>query len=182
VAKNPGKGRVCLSDMDPRQRGLMAAAWSFGLIAGAARGGINSVALGACTGPQGMIYGKSTLNQPWYDENDAAVYPDYHVVAGMSDINKESRLDTTSTMPTAVDTLAYQTGKGPTLWLANLTGLSQRVKITGFSSAARINILDEISFSNAAQSPSFLKTGGSTLEKVSSLDLNPYAVARISAI
>ena len=33
VSPNPNNARVCLADMDPRQRGLFAAAWNVGLLA-----------------------------------------------------------------------------------------------------------------------------------------------------
>src|SRR5262249_49280479 len=58
VATNPGNGRVCLSDIDPRQRGLFAAAWNLGYISAAARAGVDALALGSATGSQGMIYRK----------------------------------------------------------------------------------------------------------------------------
>jgi hypothetical protein len=61
VAANPDNGRVCLSDMDPRQRGLFAAAWSLGLVAAAAKGKLDAVSLGAVTGAQGLIYRKSAI-------------------------------------------------------------------------------------------------------------------------
>ena len=52
----PNNERVCLADMDPRQRGLFGAAWTLGYVAAFARGGVEAVHLGAATGPAGMIY------------------------------------------------------------------------------------------------------------------------------
>ena len=51
TASNPGNGRVCLSDMDPRQRGLFGAAWTLGYVAALAPGGLTAITLGAATGP-----------------------------------------------------------------------------------------------------------------------------------
>ena len=56
TAPNPDNARVCLSEIDPRQRGLFNAAWTLAYVAACARGGIEAVALGAPTGPFGHIY------------------------------------------------------------------------------------------------------------------------------
>ena len=56
TAPNPDNGRVCLSRIDPRQRGLFNAAWTLAYIAAFARGGVEAIALGAPTGPFGYIY------------------------------------------------------------------------------------------------------------------------------
>ena len=120
--KNPGNGRVCLSDYDPRQRGVFAAAWNLGLVAAAARGGIDVMALGATTGDQGIIGADGLV-------------PAYHVVSGLAGASRARRLDATSSQQSRVEVLAYETKAGRTLWLANLTGEEQQVKISGFSGA-----------------------------------------------
>ena len=94
VAANPNNGRVCLSDMDPRQRGLFAAAWNLGLVAAAAKGRLDAVSLGAVTGPQGLIYRKSSYMQPGFDDGDAAVYPVYHILAGLGRASGARHIET----------------------------------------------------------------------------------------
>ena len=173
VAPNPGNGRVCLSDMDPRQRGLFAAAWNVGLVAAAARGNLDAIALGATTGSQGVI-------RPLTDEN-GAVHPAYHVLAGLGGASRAKRLEAVSSAPSTVETIAYQTKSGPVLWLANLSGEKQQVKIGGFDGAAAVHLLDEASFVAATKKPDWLGKGGAKLKKVSKIDLGPYAVARIAA-
>src|SRR5260221_7229332 len=42
VAPNPGNSRICLSDIDPRQRGLFAAAWNLGYLSAAATAGVDA--------------------------------------------------------------------------------------------------------------------------------------------
>jgi hypothetical protein len=84
VAPNPDNRRVCLSDIDPRQRGLFAAAWNLGYLSAAARAGVDAVALGSATGSQGMIYRKLDHTQPWFDRGGARVYPTYHVIVGVA--------------------------------------------------------------------------------------------------
>ena len=128
VAAIPDNGRVCLSDMDPRQRGLFAAAWNLGLAAAAARGGLDAVALGAVTGPQGVIYRKATYAQPWFDGGKAAVYPAYHVLAGLAAASGAKRLDAASSDASTVEAVAsaHSRRHGTELWLANLTGDRRR--------------------------------------------------------
>jgi hypothetical protein len=178
VAPNPGNGRVCLSDMDPRQRGLYGAAWLLGLAAGAAKGGLDSVALGSATGPQGVIYRKASYPQPWFDGGDATVYPAYHVLAGLAPASGTRRLETDVSGPVAA--LAYQTKGGKVLWLANLAGETQKVKVGGLAGAQRIHMLDEGSFGAATRDPAFLMKDGMKVRKVQSLELKAYGIARIA--
>jgi hypothetical protein len=180
VAANPNNGRVCLSDMDPRQRGLFAAAWNLGLVAAAAKGKLDAVSLGAVTGPQGVIYRKSSYKQPGFDDGDAVVYPIYHVLAGLGSAGGARTIESESSVTGKIATLAYETKAGPVLWLANLTGEKQRVKVGGFKGAAQVHVLDEKTFDTLSKRPDYLSKAGDKVKKVSSLELGPYAVIRVS--
>jgi hypothetical protein len=179
VAGNPGNGRVCLSDMDPRQRGLFAATWSLGLAAAAARGGLDAIALGAATGPQGVIYRKTSYAQPWFDGGNAVVYPAYHVLAGLAAMSGAKRLDVASSNSSAVEAVAGQTRDGTTLWLANLTGGTQTARLQGFKGPAEIHMLDAASFTAAARAANHFGKPGKTVKSLGRIELGPYAVARI---
>ena len=179
VAPNPGNGRVCLSDMDPRQRGLFAAAWNLGLLAAAARGGLASVALGSVTGPQGAIYRKMAHAQPWYDDGKAAVYPTYHVLAGLGPASGNARLEAESSAPAAVAALAHRSRNGTELWLANLTPETRKVKVTGLTGAVELHRLSEGQFQKLAADPGFLTRPAEKLKKLAGVELGPYEVARL---
>jgi D-apionolactonase len=181
VAENPGNGRVCLSDMDPRQRGLFAAAWNIGFLAAVARGKLDAVALGSVTGAQGLIYRKSTFAQPGYDGGEALVYPAYHTLAGFGQASGARQIESESSAPGKIATLAYQTNAGSVMWLANLTGEPQKVKVTGFNGAARIHTIDEKSFGAIVKKPNYLSGPGMAMKKVSSLDIGAYGIVRINA-
>jgi hypothetical protein len=86
VADNPANGRVCLTNRDPRQRGLFNAAWTLGYVAACAYGGVTSVAMGAATGPLGFVHHRAADGpQPYFDAiNGAAVYPAFHVMSGLA--------------------------------------------------------------------------------------------------
>jgi hypothetical protein len=181
VAPNPDNSRVCLSDIDPRQRGLFAAAWNLGYLSAAARAGVDAVALGSAVGSQGMIYRKSSHAQPWFDDGDARLFPVYHVVAGLAAAGGARRIDTESSAPSKVAALAHRNKGGQVVWLANLSKDTQRLKVRGVDGPARLHVLDERSFEAAVRDPAWLDGGGTLIRKVGSLELPPYAVARIKA-
>jgi hypothetical protein len=179
VAPNPDNRRVCLSDIDPRQRGLFAAAWNLGYLSAAARAGVDAVALGSATGSQGMIYRKLDHTQPWFDGGGARVYPTYHVIVGVAAASGARRIDTNSSAPSKVTALAYRSKGDQVLWLANLSGETQQVKVKGFDGPARLDVLDERSFEAAVRDPAWLDSGSTFIRKVGSLELPSYGVARI---
>ena len=183
TAPNPGNARVCLSDMDPRQRGLYGAAWTLGYVAALAGGGLSAITLGAATGPAGMIYRRTNYAQPYFDEEGApAVYPLYHVVAGLAAASGSKVVAARSAAPGKVAALAVRGRSGATLWLANLTGETQTAKVSGFTGGALLHMLDEGSFVAATKDAGYLNKGGKSLKKVGSVALAPYAVARIAAV
>jgi D-apionolactonase len=179
VSPNPDNGRVCLSDIDPRQRGLFAAAWNLGYLSAAARAGVDAVVLGSATGSQGMIYRKLAHAQPWYDYGGARVYPSYHVIAGIAAASGARCTDTDSSAPLKVAALAYRDKGGQALWLANLSGGTQRLTVKGFDGPSRFDVLDERSFEAAVRDPAWLENGGTFLRKVGRLELPSYGIARI---
>src|SRR5262245_54574976 len=82
---NPDNQRICLVKSDPRQRALFGAAWTLAYIASYAPTGVEAVCLGAPTGPLGLIHRRGDGTAPYYDALDrSAVYPAYHVVAGLT--------------------------------------------------------------------------------------------------
>jgi hypothetical protein len=182
TASNPGNGRVCLADMDPRQRGLYGAAWTLGYVAALAPGGLAAITLGAATGPAGMIYRRTNHAQPYFDDVPApVVYPLYHVIAGLAAASGSKLVATQSAAPGKVAALAYRGKAGPTLWLANLAGETQKARVAGFNGAALLHVLDEGSFAAAAKDAGYFGKGGKALKKVGAVELAPYAVARIAA-
>jgi hypothetical protein len=183
TASNPNNGRVCLADMDPRQRGLYGAAWTLGYVAALAGGGLSAITLGAATGPAGMIYRRTNYAQPYFDEAGApSVYPLYHVVAGLAAASGSKVIATKSGAPGKVAALAVRGKSGATLWLANLTSETQTAKVFGFTGGALLHVLDEGSFVAATKDAGWLNKGGKALKKVGSVALAPYAVARIAAV
>jgi hypothetical protein len=176
---NPDNLRVCLTKLEPRQRGLFAAAWTLGYIATLARTGVEAIAMGAPTGPLGIIYRKAEHGQPWYDElSGPAVFPAYHVISGLTRGAGQKQVATQSSNAAMVQSLAYRGKSGTTLWLANLTAGDQPVKLSGAKGAIFGTVLDQDSFVKATTDPQGFQKDWKAMKN--SLTLKPYAVAIIS--
>ncbi len=182
ASPNPGNGRVCLAEMDPRWRGLFGAAWTLGYVAAFARGGLNAIAIGAPTGPHGLIYRKTGYRQPGFDgSRGPLVYPVFHVMAGLARASGRKLLATTTSDASAVTALAFRGVSGPVLWLANLTAAPRIVDLAGFAGPGVLRVLDEASFMAATRDPSWLRGPGKRLAKAARIKLGPYAVAQLTS-
>lgn len=177
---NPDNERVCLPLIDPRMRALFGAAWIAGYIATLARTGVQSIALGATTGPLGIIHRKGDHQQPWFDGlQGAAVYPSFHVVSGLSRAAGSKMVESSSSDPARVLSLAYRHPKGTLLWLANLTAEKQSVNLSGLGAGSRVyGVLDESTFVKAATEPFAFQQSKKALT-ADSIRLDAYAVAFI---
>jgi D-apionolactonase len=149
---NPGNIRQAMNGMDPRQRGLFAAAWTVGFVARFAQGGASALTLGGMVGEFGIAYARTSYPQPWYDEN-GGVYPVYHVIKGLSALRGQPLLDLTISKPRELQAIAVQRDEGIEIWLANLTDQSQTVDLKA-SVDGRLSILSAATFEEATQDPS----------------------------
>jgi hypothetical protein len=181
TAANPDNQRVCLSRIDPRQRGLFNAAWMLAYAAAQAKGGINAIALGAPTGPFGHIYRPTDFAQPYFDGlGKPAVYPGFHVVAGLSRHSGSSLLDTTLSEKGRVAALAVKEGGRTVLWLANLTDKDVAVDIPAVQGGnADLVVISLDSFERLTTTPDFLDSAAGGMPG-RELVLDAYAVARIT--
>ena len=181
-AENPGGIRVAMARVDPRERALIGAAWYAGYIAHAAKVGPDAVTLAAAAGPSGIVHTRLGWAQPWFDEVGAEVHPSFHVFHQHARHVGEPLLATTSSAPREVQCLALVSETGPRLWLVNLTDRPQEVAIMGLEGQrAHAHVIDEASFELLC-----LDAGAfdrlATECFLDSLELPPYATARIDAI
>ena len=167
--------------MDPRQRGLLGAAWYLGYFAHMARGGLEAVCLAAPVGEFGVVYARMDYPQPWFDEQAAKVYPVYHVLRGLAAGAGKSRLETTLSNGSAVQAAAWRSDGGMVAWLANLTPEPQSVVLEGLPGRrGRVAMLDQASFVAATADPDAL-AGLAREADLARVELGPYAVARLEA-
>jgi hypothetical protein len=175
-ATPPANVRATLARMDPRHRGLFGAAWTLAAIAAAADNGLSAVTPAALAGEFGIVASKLPWRQPWFDDLDApALYPVFHVMAGMARAAGCPLVEIRSAEPTRIAALAYcEPDGGVGVWLANLRDTPQRV---AFDGAARWARLDEASFEAAARDPGFMRKQAGAAS--TGLELGAYAVLHI---
>ena len=158
---------------------LFGAAWTLASIAAAARGGISAISPAALVGEFGIVHRRLPYDQPWFDDlARPAVYPVYHVVAGMAQAAGRPLVEALSADRSRVAALAYrEADNGTSLWLANLRDAPQRVVLAGVDNA-RVSRLDESTFEAAATDPSFLQTQASALLSAE-IEIGAHGVLRI---
>lgn len=171
---NPDAARVTMTDNDPRQRGLLGAAWHLGYVARAAEAGVDSLALGTPTGGFGLVHAPTDYAQPWFDES-GGLYPAFHVMRALYAGSGAVRYATRISTPRDLQALCFETADGRDLWLANLTGEEQPVEFDGFG-VRSIAILDDTGFAGSAADPDALLGDG---DPETAVVLRPYGVARL---
>jgi hypothetical protein len=87
---------------------------------------------------------------------------------------------TRSSAPRDVQALAVQAGRDLHLWLTNLTGKSQEVRLEGVAPGATFRLLDEASVEALSGDPERAGETGRPMAG-SSITLPPYAVAALQA-
>jgi hypothetical protein len=176
-ADNPHNLRQAMNGTDPRQRGLLGAAWYLGYFAHMARGGAATVTLGAGVGPFGIAHAAGNYIQPWFDEA-GGVYPAFHVFKGLARLKGKPMLATDAQPLRNIQAVAAQTSEAREIWLANLTGEPTSVSLQP-GGEGRIIVLDADNFAEAAADPD----GAARLAKGfggGAVHLGPYAVASLT--
>jgi hypothetical protein len=174
---NPHNLRQAMNRMDPRQRGLFAAAWTLGFCARFAAGGASAITLGAGTGDLGLLHTRGGYEKPWFDPQ-GGLYPVFHVFKGLGALAGLPLLPVRSSRPREILALGALVGGLPELWVANLTAAPQQVELP--EALRTVASLDEHSFEAAAADPRLLETRERPLDG-RRLQLAPYAVLRLRA-
>jgi len=159
VMNNPENRRITMTDHDPRQTSLFAAAWMIGYAAATAEGHLQVLTVGALTGPLGLASA--------HEVGEITYYPAFYAAQGLSAMGGHLRYRCRSSRPDAIAAVAGTDREGNRVaWIANLTGQNQVVMLAGDMVISRIDVLDEENFDGPR---------GVSAE-VSSIELRPYAV------
>ncbi len=173
---NPANIRQAMNGMDPRQRGLFAAAWSLGFVARFAKGGAEAITLGGGVGEFGIAYARMNYRQPYFDEK-GGVYPVYHVFKGLAALAGRPLVNLSISKPCEIQAIAAEWDGGLEVWIANLTSQVKTIELpTKFAGKAAVLAASEFEF--AAQDFSAMDS----LEcewADRQIILAPYAVARL---
>jgi D-apionolactonase len=173
---NPRNIRQAMNGMDPRQRGLFAAAWTVGFVARFAQGGAAALTLGGIVGEFGIAYAKGDYPQPWFDDA-GGVYPVFHAVKGLAALHGQPLVDLAISNPREVQAIAVERDGQIEVWLANLTDQTETVELRPKLVGCRA-VLSATKFEQATQDFSVMRslehpfTGEAVL-------LPPYAIARL---
>jgi hypothetical protein len=180
-APNPGSIRKAMVEVDPRQRGIFNAAWTLGFVARAVAGGVAGLCLSAPAGPFGIAWRPMGWDQPWFDAqaSASAVFPVYHVIAGLAPRAGAVVRAVQWTDPTALAAIALETGEGVEVWMANLTPERRVVDLEGMRTRAVIERIDAETFESCCSGPNGLSTTA-IVANPSTLALDAYAVLRVS--
>nr|WP_298688885.1 hypothetical protein [uncultured Dongia sp.] len=171
---NPGNIRQAMNWNDPRQRGLLGAAWDLGYFARFAYGGARAISLGGFTGAFGTLHAPASYPQPWYDES-RGLFPLFHVLRGLGSLKGRPLRELVVSRPAEILGLAADGVAGLEIWLANLTGhaVTLNLKITAYELAR----LDTESYVNASKDVSLLDQFTAGNSEI--LTLAPYAILRL---
>nr|CAA9225625.1 hypothetical protein AVDCRST_MAG63-855 [uncultured Armatimonadetes bacterium] len=163
---------------EPRQRALLGAAWTLGSLKYLAESGAASATFFESTGGLGLL--PSDAATPGW-----STFPVYHVFADLADFAGGTVRRTISTDPSTVAGLTITDAGRTRVLVANLTANRCRARVEGLSGAVRVKLLDAATVEAATAAPeAFRDEPGRTVDTDSeslSLDLSPYAVARIDA-
>jgi hypothetical protein len=163
LTANPDRQRLTLSDRDPRQRSLFAAAWTLGYYAAVQRAGVDAVALWA-------------VNEPFMAAGEGEYWPIFHVLRGMNRGQGQVALSVAASNPD-VAVVAWADGESVHVWLANLTEREQRLELAGI----RIDgyaLLDAQTCEPASGDPGFMERQSAA--GPGPLTLGPYAVLALN--
>jgi hypothetical protein len=153
---NAGQVRMPMAQIDPRHRGLFAAAWAVGVVAATAGHTIASLALAAPVGPFGMMYRRADWPQPIYDNLDAGcVFPIFHVFRALSQVAQSPRLSV-EINDDNLKIVAAQREEAAFLLVSNVSAQSRALKLPG---RALMLTLDQNTFMAAIEDPDWLATG-----------------------
>ncbi|MBJ3774178.1 hypothetical protein [Acuticoccus mangrovi] len=171
--ENPDNIRQAMNAADPRQRGLMGAAWAIGHAARLAAGGAVALTFGGTTGERGLVHGGGDV--PFHSAG--SLYPIYHAVRALAGLAGRNTHALALGAPNRIQAVAAGDEAARELLVANLTPETVTVALPFSGHAA---VLDEESFVEASTDPAYLDrllllTGGRKLR------LEPYAIARVVA-
>lgn len=169
---NPDQNRLALARVDPRQRGLFAAAWAVGVLAATTSHEIETIALASTSGPFGIVWERQSYPQPGFDENpEATLYPLFHVVQAAASMHAGQRL-LINDLPEGVVAHAVRSTDSQRLLLANTRPETVSVQL---SQSWQTRVLDIDTFAEAASDPDWLRN--STAVDGHGVSLGPFATA-----
>jgi len=175
--KNLANTRQAMNENDPRQRGLLAAAWALAYVARMTHGGAQAITLGGTTGAQGVLAVPQAWPQPYFDDRTAGAgyFPIFHVQRLLAQCAGSALLDAAAEHPD-VAVLALRQNETTTALIANLTPEPVSVELPG--AMTRLRVLDAAHFGESTERADFFDMLAPACGQ--KLTLTAYAVARVT--
>jgi hypothetical protein len=170
--------------VDPRQMALLGAAWTLGSLKALAEGGASSTTWYETVGWLGVMEAADDCPKPGlFPSRPGMVFPLYHVLADANEWSDATVVASSSNRPLQAEVLAFRSGQGLRVLLANLQDESVAVAVSGLGEVARVRTLDETSFERATMAPEQFRAEAGTQHETAGgrlmLDLKPYAYVRM---
>jgi hypothetical protein len=168
---NRDRSRLPLSDRDPRQSGLFAAAWSAGYAAALAGFGLDGLSLHDLAGPLGVVPDEQDRDLWAGLVPQARVRPVFHVMRMLAAAASSAVLPCVST-PAGTAAVGWKKKDGSRhALIANLRSSATGIEL---SVRSEVLVLNTGSFAAALTDPNWASGAGDSLGK---FELEPYAVA-----
>jgi D-apionolactonase len=164
VMANPANRRITMTDHDPRQTSLFAAAWMIGYVAATAEAALQSLTVASLTAQLGLAREDAS--------GKLEHYPAFYAARALAELGGNLRHQCRSSRSGSIAAVAGMDREGRRIaLLANLTGKKQEVVIEAVQQPQSALFLDEQSLLDSS-------SGAWREEKsASSIRLLPYAVA-----
>jgi hypothetical protein len=163
VMENPANCRIAMTDRDPRQTSLFAAAWMVGYVAATAEAGLQSLTVGCLTARLGLASAGVS--------GELLFYPAFYAARALAELGGNLRYQCHSSRAGCVTGIAGLDREGRrVVLLANLTGQKQDAVLAVQQPLHSVFMLDE---------HSIMERGSEAwreVENASSVQLLPYAV------
>jgi hypothetical protein len=164
VMANPANRRITMTDHDPRQTSLFAAAWMIGYVAATAEAALQSLTVASLTAQLGLAREDTS--------GKLEHYPVFYAARALSELGGNPRHQCHSSHPGTIAAVAGMDREGRRITLlANLTGKKQEVVIEAGQQPHSALFLDEQSLLDSSSGPWREEKSASTIR------LLPYAVA-----
>jgi hypothetical protein len=173
--QNPANIRQAMNFNDPRQRGLLGAAWAVGYFAQFASNGAQAITLGGAVGAFGVLHSPQPWPQPWFDDH-GGLFPMFHALRALASLAGRPMRAISCSSPDQVQAIAAETSEGLVILAANLTGSPRAVSCPG--ALRDVFILDADSFAGASRDTDAIEHM-THVETGTRVTLQPYAVARL---
>jgi D-apionolactonase len=146
VMENATNKRIPMTDRDPRQTSLFAAAWMIGYAGAIAEARLQSLTVGSLCDKLGLASAPVGGN--------VLLHPAFYAARGLAELGGKKRYQCRASHPGCVSAVAGIDREGVrTVWLANLTGQKQEAVFEWSGYTPSVQLLDEISLSEGGAEP-----------------------------